>query len=156
VASAVDGGEVCVDYEKARELLLHHLRYSGGVDLDKAHEIHHDDAVLEFPQSGERFVGKANILGFRKQYPAQVDYEPRRLRGSGDLWVMELRGFYGGDSTNPGYGAWIVEFRDGKVQHETIYFAEPFPAPEWRKPWVEEGATWERQGDLPARLPERG
>jgi hypothetical protein len=42
-------GEVCVDYQKARELLLHHLRYSGGVDLAKAHEAHHDDAVLEFP-----------------------------------------------------------------------------------------------------------
>jgi hypothetical protein len=38
-----------VDYQKARELLLHHLRYSGGVDLAKAHEGHHDDAVLEFP-----------------------------------------------------------------------------------------------------------
>jgi hypothetical protein len=144
-----------VDYEKARELLLHHLRYSGGVDLDKAHEIHHDDAVLEFPQSGERFVGKANILGFRKQYPAQVDYEPRQLRGSGDLWIMEGRGFYGGDSANPGNFAWIVEFRGDKVQRETIYFAAPFPAPDWRQPWTEEGATWERQGDLPARLPDR-
>jgi hypothetical protein len=47
-----------VDYQKARELLLHHLRYSGGVDLAKAHQAHHDDAVMEFPQSGERFVGK--------------------------------------------------------------------------------------------------
>jgi hypothetical protein len=148
-------GRSAVDYEKARELLLHHLRYSGGVDLDKAHEIHHEDAVLEFPQSGERFVGKANILGFRKRFPVQVDYEPLRLRGCGDLWVMELRGVYGGDSTNPGYGAWIVEFRGDKVQHETIYFGEPFPAPDWRRPWAEEGATWERQGDLPARLPHR-
>jgi hypothetical protein len=115
-----------MDYENARELLLRHLRYSGGVDLARAHETHHDDAVLEFPQSGERFVGKANILGFREQYPARVDYEPRQLRGGGD-----------------------------KVQRETIYFAEPFPAPDWRRPWAEEGATWERQGDLPARLPDR-
>jgi hypothetical protein len=100
-------------------------------------------------------VGKANILGFRKQYPAQVDYEPRQLRGSGDLWIMEGRGFYGGDSANPGNFAWIVEFRGDKVQRETIYFAAPFPAPDWRQPWTEEGATWERQGDLPARLPDR-
>ena len=25
-----------------------------------------------------------------------------------------------------------MEFRDGKVVHETQYFAEPFPAPAWR------------------------
>jgi hypothetical protein len=144
-----------VDYEKARQLLLHHLRYSGGVDLARAHEIHHDDAILEFPQSGERFLGKANILGFCKQFPARVDYEPLRLRGSGDLWIMEGRGIYDGDSANPAYFTWIVEFRGDKVQRETIYFAEPFPAPDWRRPWAEEGATWERQPDLPARLPDR-
>jgi hypothetical protein len=142
-----------VDYQKARVLLLHHLRYSGGVDLAKAHEHHHHDAVLEFPQSGERFVGKANILGWREQYPAQVAYEPRQLRGSGDLWIMEGRGTY--DGANPLQFVWIVEFRGDKVQRETIYFAEPFPAPDWRKPWAEEGATWERQPDLPARLPDR-
>ena len=39
---------------------------------------------------------------------------------------MEGRGFYHGDSPNRGY------------------FAEPFPAPDWRKPWTEEGAAWER------------
>jgi hypothetical protein len=68
---ALDGQrrQVCVDDQKARELLLHHLRYSGGVGLAKAHE-HHHDAVLELPQSGERFVGNANILGWRQQYPA--------------------------------------------------------------------------------------
>ena len=144
-----------MDCGNARELLLHHLRYSGGVDLARAHETHHDDAVLEFPQSGERFVGKANILGFRERYPAQVDYEPRQLRGGGDLWIMEGRGVYGGDDANARYFVWIVECRGDKVQRETIYFAEPFPAPDWRRPWAEEGATWERQGDLPARLPDR-
>ena len=144
-----------MDYEKARELLVHHLRYSGGVDLAGAHETHHDDAVLEFPQSGERFVGKANILGFRQRYPARVDYEPRRLRGSGDLWVMEGIGIYDGDRANLRHFVWIVEVRGDKVQRETIYFAEPFPAPDWRQPWAEEGATWERQDDLPASLPDR-
>jgi hypothetical protein len=127
-----------VDYEKARELLVHHLRYSGGVDLARAHQTHHHDAVLEFPQSGERFVGKANILGFRQRYPARVDYEPRRLRGSGDLWVMEGIGIYDGDRANLRHFVWIVEVRGDKVQRETIYFAEPFPAPDWRQPWAEE------------------
>ena len=57
------------------------------------------------------------------------------------------------DGGNPIHFVWIAEFRGDLVQRETIYFAEPFPAPEWRRPWAEEGATWEAQGDLPARIP---
>jgi hypothetical protein len=29
-----------------------------------------------------------------------------------------------------------MEFRDGKVMHETQYFADPFEAPAWRARWV--------------------
>jgi hypothetical protein len=140
-------------HDEVRELFLHHLTYSG-VDNAKAHEVYHDDAVLEFPQSGERFLGKANMQGFRARYPvAQVDFEPRELRGSGDVWIGEGRVLY--DGANPHHFVWIVELRGDLVQRETIYFAEPFPAPEWRRPWAEEGAAWEPQGDLPARIPAR-
>ena len=120
-------------YDEARDLFLHHLRYSG-VDEAKAHEIYHDDAVLEFPQSGERFRGKANMQGFREQYPAaQVDFEPREFRGEGDVWVAEggIR-YDGGDQIR---FVWVAQLRGDKVQRETIYFAEPFPAPDWRRPW---------------------
>lgn len=137
-------------YDEVRELLLHHLTYSG-VDEAKAHEIYHDDAILEFPQSGERFVGKANMQGFREQYPGQVDFEPREIRGSGDCWIGEGRVLY--DAANAVHFVWILEFRGDLVQRETIYFADPFPAPEWRRPWAEEGAAWEAQADLPDRIP---
>jgi hypothetical protein len=137
-------------YDEVREVLLHHLTYSGA-DNAKAHEIYHDDAILEFPQSGERFVGKAKMQGFRERYPAQVDFEPREIRGSGDVWIGEGRVFY--DGGDPVHFVWIAEFRGDLVQRETIYFAEPFPAPEWRRPWAEEGATWEPQDYLPTRIP---
>jgi hypothetical protein len=140
-----------VTYEEARDALLHHLTYSGA-DEDKAHEIYHDDAILEFPQSGERFVGKAKMQGFREKYPAEVEFEPREIRGSGDFWVGEGRVLY--DGGNPVHFLWIAEFRDGLVQRETIYFAEPFEAPDWRRPWAEENAAWERQEGLPARVPD--
>jgi hypothetical protein len=68
-------------YEEVRDLLPHHWKYTGGPNEDKASEIYHDDAVLEFPQSWERFRGKANIQGWRQQYPAQLDFEPREIRG---------------------------------------------------------------------------
>jgi hypothetical protein len=142
-----------VTREKARDLLLHHLSHSGG-DSDKAHEIYHDDAVLEFPQSGERFVGRASMQGFREQYPAEVEFEPREVRGGGNVWVAEGRVLY--DGGNAVHFVWIAELRDELVQRETIYFAEPFPAPEWRRPWAEEAPSWERQSDLPARVPDAG
>jgi hypothetical protein len=138
-----------VRYEEVRELFLHHLRYSGA-DEDKAHEIYHDDAILEFPQSGERFRGKANIQGWRQQYPAQLDFEPREIRGSGDVWIGEGRLLY--DGGNSVHFVKILEFRGDLVQRETIYTAEPFPAPDWRKPWAEEAAAPEARGDLPAHI----
>ena len=142
-----------MEYNYVRDLLIGHLSESAA-NPDKAHEIYRDDAILEFPQSGERFLGKANIQGFREQYPAKVTYELREIRGSDDIWIGEGRAFY--DGTNPIHFAWIVEFRDNLVQRETIYFADPFPAPEWRKPWAEEGTAWPAQDDLPPLIPANG
>ena len=34
-------------------------------DPVRAHEMYHSDAVLEFPQSGERFVGVENFREWR-------------------------------------------------------------------------------------------
>jgi hypothetical protein len=145
-------------YDEAREVFLHIWRYTVEGDEAKAHELYHDDAILEFPQSGERFRGKASMQGFREQYRAQtgvatLEFEPRELRGDGGVWIGEGQARY--DGGDPIHFVHILEFRDGLVQRETIYFAEPFPAPEWRRPWAEEGATWEPQDDLPARIPAR-
>ncbi len=137
-------------YEEAREVFLKSWIYAG-TDQNKAHEIYHQDAILEFPQSGERFLGQAKMQAFREQYPAvELDFLPREARGGGDVWIGEGRALY--DGTNMLYFVQILEFRGDLVQRESIYFAEPFPAPDWRKPWIEEGAVWEKQGDLPARI----
>ena len=82
-------------------------------DPDRAHEMYHEDAVLEFPQSQERFEGKANFLPWRKLYPAQVEARIRRVRGGGDFWVAELSIRYDGGAWN--YGCSILEFRGDKV-----------------------------------------
>ena len=67
-----------------REALMHRLEWTGR-DSDKSHEIYHDDAVLEFPQSGERFVGKQNFQTWREKYPAEVEFRVRRITGSGEF-----------------------------------------------------------------------
>jgi hypothetical protein len=61
-----------MDEAAVRRALPRHWRYAGR-DEDIVHEIYHDDAVLEFPQSGERFIGKSSFLTWRKQFPAKLE-----------------------------------------------------------------------------------
>jgi SnoaL-like domain len=104
-----------------------------GADVDRAHEIYHDDAVLEFPQSGERFEGVANFTEWRRQYPADVRYRVRRVTAREDLVVVELSVSYDGGPWM--YGVQLLEFRDDKVARERIYVMDSWEAPEWRAPW---------------------
>jgi hypothetical protein len=99
------------------------------------------------PQSDEWFRGKANQQGWRERYPAKLDFEPREIRGSGDLWIAEAVLHY--DGSNPVHVVKILQFRGDKVERETLYFAEPFPAPEWRRAWAEDGPRPRRHNDLP-------
>lgn len=102
-------------------------------DIDLSHEIYHDDAVLEFPQSRERFEGKANFLAWRRNYPAALEFKIRRIRGQGSLWVVENSIRYDGGPWN--YGCSILEFRGDKVARETIYVTQAWEPPDWRAPW---------------------
>jgi len=104
-------------------------------DVDGAAEAMADDVVVEWPQSGERIVGKQACSLVYKNYPGgSPSYEVRRISGSGDLFVVEAIGRYGADTS---YVTNIVEFRDGKIVKQTDYFADPFEAPGWRSQWVE-------------------
>jgi hypothetical protein len=119
--------------EAERRALIRRYWEQTSSDQDASHEIYHDDAVLEFPQSGERFEGVANFKEWRSQYPAGVRLEMRSLRGQGDLWVAEGAISYDGGPWQPAVN--IFEFRGDKVARETIYIAEPWDAPEWRARW---------------------
>jgi SnoaL-like domain len=122
-----------MDAESVRAALQHYINYSRAGDERKAHEIYHEDAVLEFPQSGERFEGVENMREWRGIYPADVEFQIRRVRGRDDIWVTEGRVRYDGGPW--AYGVSIHEFRGDKVAHETIYYGEGWEAPEWRAQW---------------------
>lgn len=95
-------------------------------------QIYCDDVELEYPQSGERFRGRRNVVESRGQNPSRRRFEVRRTVGSGDLWVIEYVLFYD-ERAVPTVS--IMEFRGGKVARETQYFADPFEAPAWRARW---------------------
>jgi hypothetical protein len=98
-----------------------------------------EDVVLEYPQSGERFRGRDKIMSMNQGYSASTGSAPkatlRRVLKPGEAWVIEFTIDYG-DGT-PVSAISIVEFADGKVTRQTDYFANPFPAPNWRKPFRE-------------------
>ncbi|HSC35095.1 MAG TPA: nuclear transport factor 2 family protein [Thermodesulfobacteriota bacterium] len=98
-------------------------------------ELFHDDAVMDWPQSGERIVGAANRRAIYGAFPALPTITPRRMVSEGDLVVAEASLDYGGPS--PYKAVFIFELRDGKIAKETAYWSEPFPAPDWRSQWVE-------------------
>ena len=121
-----------LSHEDLVRALEHHWQYSGK-DEDAAHEIYHDDAVLEFPQSGERFEGVANFREWRRQYPADLAFHLRRINHRDDLVVTEYMISY--DRAPWMYTVSIMEFRDDRVAHERIYIMDGFDAADWRAPW---------------------
>jgi ketosteroid isomerase-like protein len=113
--------------EVIRTALDRHWAASDANDFETEHDIYRDDAVLEYPQSGERIRGRRNIQASRTVQPNRKRFAIRRIVGAGDLWVTEFVLAYDG---RPSHTVSIMEFRDGQVMRETQYFADPFePAP---------------------------
>jgi hypothetical protein len=121
-----------------RAALDQHWAASDANDSDTEHLIYRDDAVLEYPQSGELTRGRINIQKQRSIQPNKKRFTIRRIVGSGDLWVTEFILSYDG---KPSYTVSIMEFTGDKVARETQYFADPFPAPAWRAYLVERMPT---------------
>jgi hypothetical protein len=120
--------------QEIRAALDQHWVASDVNDFETEHRIYHEDAVLEYPQSGERTRGRRNIQNQRAGQPSKKRFTVRRIIGHADLWITELILTYDG---NPTCTVSIMEFRDDKIARETQYFADPFSAPVWRAQWVE-------------------
>jgi hypothetical protein len=116
-----------MDETQIRDALNRHWAASDASDFDVEHDIYRDDAVLEYPQSGERIRGRRNIQASRAAQPNTKRFTVRRITGRDDLWVSEFILSYDG---KPSYTVSIMEFQDGKVARETQYFGDPFkPGP---------------------------
>jgi len=114
---------------RTRARIEQHWEASDRGETDTEHAIYAADAVLDYPQSGERFRGRSKIQAQRGGHPAERHFTILRIRGGGDLWVSECVITYDGVPT---YSVSIMEFADDVVTHETQYFADPFKAPAWR------------------------
>lgn len=107
--------------------LRRHWDASDANDFEAEHDIYGDDAVLEYPQSGERIRGRRKIQESRFVQPNKKRFTVRRIVGGGDLWVSEFVLTY---DDVPSYVVSIMEFREGLVARETQYFGDRFePSP---------------------------
>lgn len=121
---------------------------------DALDRLRHADFVEEWPQSGERVRGAANMRAIDENYPSRPTegdvmrvvgsedhwvvtptYTPLRIEGTGDVYTLILRAIY------PPNAVWyvtnIIELRDQLIWRVTTFFAESFEAPAWRAQWVE-------------------
>ena len=121
---------------------------------DRLGDVLHEDAVFEYPQSGEVFRGVGNIRAQFENYPdldaatsqlAEVigddayaltpSYTLIRVEGSGHRATAVIRARY------PDGSQWwalnLVELREGRIMRARTYFAPDFDAPEWRAPYRE-------------------
>jgi hypothetical protein len=123
-------------------------------DEPAASEIYTDDALLEFPQSGEKFRGKENFITWRSAHPAQaIEFELRSIRGEGDTWVAEGKLEVDGGAPMPFVE--ILHFSGNLVDRETIYMGEPFTPSEARAPYAEHTELEPTPG-LPLRIKAAG
>jgi len=120
--------------QEIRAALERHWAASDADDFETEHSIYREDAVLEYPQSGERIRGRRNIQITRTVQPSKKRFTVRRIIGSGDLWITEFILTY---DNKPAYTVSIMEFSDAKVARETQYFADPFAPGPSRAQWVE-------------------
>jgi hypothetical protein len=134
-----------MDYEGARAKLLWNLSHPE----PEASEVYTDDALLEFPQSGERFRGKENFSPWRAGYPLEVFYEVRSVRGEGETWVAEGQVDYAGGEPMPFVD--ILHFTGDLIDRETIYVGGAFPPAEGRAAYAEDSPPDTTPG-LPVRV----
>jgi hypothetical protein len=124
-----------MDDREIRAALDRHWAASDADEFVVEHQIYREDAVLEYPQSGERIRGRQNIQSSRAAQPNHKRFRVQRIIGAGDLWVTEYVLTYDGE---PSYTVSIMEFLDGKVTREVQYFGAPFEPGPSRAQWVEQ------------------
>lgn len=122
--------------QQIREALDAHWQASASEDFNAEHAIYEENAICDYPQSGERILGRKNLQALRSHHPGKPSgFHVGRILGSGNLWITEYVITYQERSS---FTVSIMEFRNGKVTHETQYFADAFEAPAWRSQWVQQ------------------
>jgi len=96
----------------------------------------HDDYILEWPQSGERILGRENFAAINTNYPAEGKWHftINHIVGEGDTVVTDVTAT---DGKIIGRAITFSTIRDEKIWKQIEFWPDPFEAPQWRAQWVE-------------------
>ena len=104
-------------------------------DWDAAARLVHPEAVVEWPQSRERIRGRENFIALNRHYPGDWSVHVESVEAIGDGRALARVRLPSGERTE--YCIGVYEVADGVVARATEFWAEAYPAPEWRRAWVE-------------------
>ncbi|SRR6266852_4902137 len=89
--------EQSMQEEQIRAALNKHWHASAVGDANAEHDIYDEDAICDYPQSGERILGRRNLQALRSHHPGKPSgFEVKRILGNGDLWITEYTITYQG------------------------------------------------------------
>jgi ketosteroid isomerase-like protein len=103
-------------------------------DFSGAGAVLHDDYVGEYPQTGEKIVGRDNYVALNQNYPGRWKVKIRRIIARGDEVVSEVSLHHRGQAV---FAVSFFEIREGKILREWDYWAEPYEPPPGREQWIE-------------------
>lgn len=105
-------------------------------DFHAASQLLHDGYTLDWPQSGERIVGRENFAAINTNYPAEGKwhFEINQIVAEGDFVVTDVSV---NEGKNTGRAITFSTIRDGKIWKQIEFWPDPFEAPTWRAQWVE-------------------
>jgi hypothetical protein len=84
---------------RTRAAIEEHRRASERGDAETEEASYAAEAILDYPQSGERFRGRATITAQRGGHPAARHFTIQRITGGGDRWVSGCMITYDGVPT---------------------------------------------------------
>ena len=137
-----------------RDVMEAYAAASARLDVEAQAALRHPEWMVEWPQSGERVITSEHFARIIEAYPGGAPrVEVTKVVGGEDRWVLTpgntvVRVDGSGDFW---WGEWsltypdgqsyhvisLTELRDGLVYRERVYWAPPFEAPDWRRPFVE-------------------
>lgn len=125
-----------------RELIERFFAASERGDGAELASLVHDDMVMEWPQSGERFRGRDNVLAAMSAVEVKPEFAGTpRFIGSGAVWVLMVPLRYGDEVLH--YAA-VVELDAGRIRRATGLWGAPFPAQAARAAFVDREHQGER------------
>ena len=97
-----------------------------------------EDAVVEWPPSAERIIGRENYVAVNRQYPEGWEIRVLRIVAAGDQVVSEVEVPHQEMGVFRAASFWTVT--DGLITRGTEYWTSlgADEIPDWRRPYVEQ------------------